>query len=162
MEAGEHPAAWTRLIRRMFRPFLTDEEKKLISMAIADMEAKTTGEIQVHVIARAGSGDCLELAKKTFYALGLQKTDGRNGVLILVAHLDHQFAIWGDEGIHAIAGQILWDRAAKTIKEHFAKRSYGAGIETCVREVGLELSAHFHKKDDGPGKNQLSNEVTES
>ncbi|MBI3554550.1 MAG: TPM domain-containing protein [Elusimicrobia bacterium] len=145
----------------MFRHFLTDDERKRIAAEIALLEAKTAGEIHVHVIGRAGKGDALELAKRTFFKLGLEKTDGRNGVLILISHLDHRFAIYGDEGIHARAGQKLWDKAAKTLTEHFAARRYPEGIEACVREVGQELARHF-PKTDGPGKNQLSNEVTES
>jgi uncharacterized membrane protein len=80
--------------------------------------------------------------------------------LILVTHLDHKFAIWGDEGIHAKAGQPLWDRAAKALTEHFKARRYPEGIEACVREVGKELARHFPKKDGGPAKNQLTNDVT--
>jgi uncharacterized membrane protein len=142
----------------MFRHFLNDDEKKRVSAAIAELETKTTGEIHVHVAGRCG--DAMQEAKKIFHQLGLHKTDGRNGVLILVSHLDHKFAIWGDEGIHAKSGQHLWDKAAKTLREHFAARRYPEGIEACVREVGAELARHFPKKDGGPGKNQLSNEVT--
>jgi uncharacterized membrane protein len=92
----------------------------------------------------------------------MQKTAGRNGVLILVSHLDHRFAIWGDEGIHAKAGQPLWEQARKVLLEDFAQRRYAEGIEACVREVGRELASHFPKNEPGPGKNQISNEVTES
>ncbi len=162
MAVGNHPPAWTRLLRRVFRPFLTGSEKKRISEAIAKAEAKTTGEIHVHILARSRHEDMIGLARGVFHQLGLQKTDHRNGVLILISHLDHRFAIYGDEGIHGKAGQHLWDRAARTLTEHFTARRYPEGIETCVAEVGAELSKHFPKKDDGPGKDQLANEVTES
>ena len=162
MEAGKHPPAWSRLWRRLFRPFLNEAEKERIATAVGEAEKTTTGEIHVHLVARTGTHDALHVAKGIFHKLGLEKTDHRNGVLILVSHLDHRFAIYGDKGIHDQAGQHLWDRAAKTLREHFAERRYAAGIETCVREVGLELNRHFPKTDGGPGKNQLPNEVTES
>ena len=161
MAAGKHPAAWSRFFRRMWRPFLDKEEKRRIAGIIAEMETRTTGEIHVHVVGRCRGNDILELAKKKFLELGLDKTAGRTGVLILISHLDHRFAVWGDEGIHAKAGSPLWERAKKTLLDHFAERRYAEGIEACVREAGRELAAHFPKKE-GPGRDQLSNEVTES
>ena len=132
-------------MRRLFSPFLTRGEKKRIAAAIAEAERRTAGSIQVHVIGRMGKRDPLELAEKTFHALGLHKTPGRNGVLILISHLDHRFAIWGDEGIHSKSGQHLWDRAAQTLRAHFAERRYAEGIEACVRDIGQELARHFPK-----------------
>jgi uncharacterized membrane protein len=126
------------------------------------MERGTSGEIHVHVIGRTKGHDPLALAQHFFEKLGLNKTEGRNGVLILVSHLDHRFAIWGDEGLHAKAGLPLWERARKVMLEDFAQRRYAEGIEACVREVGQELASHFPKSEPGPDKNQTSNEVTES
>ncbi len=162
MADGRHPSAWTRAWRRVFRPFLSQDEKDRIARAIAQMELRTTGEIHVHVIGRTRGHDPLQLARGFFEKLGLHKTDGRNGVLILVSHLDHRFAIWGDEGIHAKAGEPLWERAKKILLEDFARRRYAQGIEACVREVGRELASHFPKNGPGPAKNQLPDEVTES
>ncbi len=161
--AGEskHPPAWSRFLRRIARPFLNKEEKDRIAAAIADMESRTTGEIHVHVVRRVGRRPPLEIVREKFAALGLEKTDGRNGVLIMVSHLDHKFAIWGDVGIHEKAGQPLWDAAAKTLVKHFTERRYAEGIVACVRAVGEELARHFPKTDDGPGLNQLPNDVTE-
>jgi len=63
---------------------------------------------------------------------------------------------------HAKAGEALWERAQQALLKDFAERRYADGIEACVREVGRELATHFPKGESGPGKNQLSNEVTES
>ena len=158
----KRPAPWSRFFRRLWRPFLDAKEKALISAAIAEMEARTTGEIHVHVIGRAGGDDILDYTRKKFMDLGLDKTAGRNGVLILVSHLDHQFAIWGDEAVNAKAGQALWPRAAEVLKSHLAQGRHGEAIEACVREVGQELAAHFPQDKPGPEPNQLSNEVSES
>jgi uncharacterized membrane protein len=147
-------------LRRILRPFLTAEEKKRVAAAIAQAETKTSGEIHVHIVSRLGKTDALEAAKILFFKLGLDKTKARNGVLILVSHLDHRFAVWGDEGVHARAGQALWDKAKHALLKHFAERRYPEGIEACVREVGLELAALFPK--DGPDEDELPNEVTES
>ena len=162
MEAGKkpvHPPAWSRYFRRLIRPFLTREEKDRIAAAIRDAERRTTGEIHVHVVERS-KGDILDLARRKFAELGLDKTEGRNGVLILVAHLDHRFAIWGDSAVHAKAGDELWSRARGALLERFAARRYAEGLAACVEEVGRALALHF-PKDEGPGKDQLTNEVTE-
>lgn len=153
--------AWLRPVQKLFKPLLTKQDKSRIAMVIEEMESQTTGEIRVHLILRAGRQDVLELAKRKFYELGLQKTAGRNGVIILVSNLDQKFAIWGDEGIHVKAGQILWDRAKKALLDHFVEGRYGDGIEACVREVGKELAVYFPKEKLTLDPNELSNEVTE-
>ncbi len=162
MAAGRHPLAWTRLWRRLFKPFLSRGEKASIAQAIAEAERGTTGEIHVHILSRTRGRDPLSLAQHFFHKLGLDKTDGRNGVLLLVSHLDHRFAIWGDESIHAKAGETLWAQAKKVLLADFAERRYAQGIEACVREVGRELTAHFPRSEPGAGKNQLPNEISES
>lgn len=159
---GKHPAAWSRFWRRLLRPFLTAAEKHRIAAAIADAEKTTTGEIHVHVLGRSDAADMLALARQTFFRLGLDKTKHRNGVLILICHLDHRFAIFGDAGIHDQAGQRLWDEAAAALRERFNARRYADGIAACVAEVGRELAGHFPKDGEGPDDNELSNEVTES
>lgn len=161
MAAGKHPPAWSRFLRRLWRPFLTAEEKARIARAIAEAESRTTGEIRVHVSGRLRGADPLEAAAAKFAALGLHKTRGRNGVLILISDLDHRFAIWGDAGIHGKAGAPLWEKAKETLRSHFAQRRYAEGIEACVREVGRELALHFPKDGPGPGRNELSNEVSQ-
>ena len=161
MAAGKY-SAWSRFFRRWRRPFLTGEDKARIAKVIAEMESRTTGEIHVHVTTAPGKGDLLELARRKFLELGLEKTDERNGVLILVSHLEHRFAIWGDEAVHARAGQPLWDRAGEVLLDEFVRRRYAQGLEACVREVGRTLQALFPKRGSEPGKNQLPDEVGES
>ncbi|HEY6895957.1 MAG TPA: TPM domain-containing protein [Rhodocyclaceae bacterium] len=151
--------AWPRFLRRLWRPFLNKAEKAHIVAAIAEQERHTTGEIHVHVVAWAGRGDILALAQRKFAALGLQQCAERNGVLILVSHMDHRFAIWGDEGVHAKAGQTLWAQAEKVLLAEFAQRRYAAGIESAVREIGGALARLFPKAS-GPGANRLSNEIS--
>lgn len=158
---AKHPPAWTRYFRRLWRPFLNKAEKARIVAAIAEQEKKTTGEIHVHVIAWVGHEDILALAQRKFIELGLQQTEHRNGVLILVSHLDHQFAIWGDEALHDKAGQLLWEHAREVLITHYAERHYAEGIEACVCEVGKELALHFPKAN-GTELNQIPNEITES
>lgn len=92
--------------------------------------------------------------------LGLEKTVQRNGVLILISHMEHRLAIFGDAGIHAKAGQIYWDKAAEALLAHFKERRYGEGVEACVRMIGSELAKDFPQI--GESTNEFSDGVSES
>jgi uncharacterized membrane protein YgcG len=148
-------------MKGVWNPFLKRGEREKISAVIGEAERLTTGEIHVHILNWAPDGDLLHEARRVFHGLGMHQTKHRNAVLILVSHSDRRFAIWGDEGMHSKAGQPLWDSAKETLAKHFKERKYAAGIEACVREVGRELAKHF-PKEDGPGRNDVPNEVTES
>lgn len=147
-----HPPAWSRHIRRLWRPFLNAAEKKSIATAIAEAERHTTGQIHVEIIGNSGGRDMLELARIKFRTLGLEKTKDRNAVLILISHLDHRVAIWGDEGIHGRAGHPLWEKALNTLLGYFHERRYPEGIEACVQDIGRELALHFPKHSANAAK----------
>lgn len=151
---------WRRRVKRVFRPFLREGERARVAAAIAAAEKATTGEIRVHVIAHSRGRDMLALARGAFDGLGLAKTRERNGVLILVSHLDHRWAIWGDSAINDAGGEALWEGAGRVLEEHFRDNRYAEGLEACVKEVGRVLAAQFPAKGtDNP--NELSNNPTE-
>ena len=145
---------------KRFRPFLTSAEKKRVSLAIHQAELKTSGEIHVHLNKLASPKGVLAQAERVFFELGLEKTEERNGVLILIAISDRHFAIWGDQGIHQAAGQPLWDAAREALQARLKEGKPCAGLEECVARVGEALAKHFPASPDD--KNQLSDEVTES
>ena len=111
--------------------------------AIADAERGTTGRIRIEIIARAGGRDLLELARLHF-----RKHPG-NGhhVLVLISHLDHRFAIWGEADIDARSGRALWESASHALATRFRERRYADGIEECVRLIGRDLVRLFPKRD---------------
>lgn len=161
MDAGSHqPApAWLRHYRRYWRPFLNKHDKARIVAVVAEQKARTTGTIRVHIVAQARTRDMLAFTRAQFEKLGLDKTPARNGVLILISRWDHQFAIWGDEGLHATAGQPLWEHARATLLAHFAVHRHGDGIVACVRAVGDELARHFPK---APADHHAADTITEA
>ena len=71
-------------------------------------ELATSGEIRVHVEVGARK-PALEVATRTFRELGMEKTQDRNGVLILLAVDRREFAILGDEGINKVVPEDFWD-----------------------------------------------------
>jgi len=141
--SARRPAAWTRPLRRLFRPFLTSGEKARLAAEIAAQERLTTGAITVLVLARAGRHDIVHLAEHLFVARGLDRTPNRNGVLIVVTHLDHRFAIWGDAGIAAATDATRWNAATRALLAAFAERRYADGIVACVGEIGAVLARAF-------------------
>lgn len=149
-----------RRFKRLFRPFLTKPERARLVTAIAEAEKATSGEIHIHVIAHSRGRDMLALARHVFEGLGLDKTRERNGVLILVSHLDHRWAIWGDSGIHAASGQALWPEAGKILETHFRDNRYAQGLEACVREVGRVLAEKFPAQG-AENPNELPDNPTE-
>lgn len=150
----------TRPWRRLFKPFLSRADKDAIAGAIAHAEKDTSGEIHAHVIGSFDGLEPLDVARAAFARLGLSKTRARNGVIVVVAHLDHRFAIWGDEGIHAKAGQELWDLAAAALEAGLKAGKPADGLAACVAEIGKALARHFPPgPDDNP--NELPDDVTE-
>lgn len=110
--------------------------------AIAAAEARTSGQIKVHVEASCG-GDALARATALLHSLGLTATRHRNAVLVYLAPRDRKFAIVGDEGIHARGGAPLWERARAAMAEGLGRGSLGDGLVAAVAAVGAALAAEF-------------------
>ncbi|MBI5630817.1 MAG: TPM domain-containing protein [Elusimicrobia bacterium] len=148
-------------IFRFWKPLLTRSEKDRVARVIAELEARTSGEIHVHLARRLPPGtDILALAAHKFKELGLDKTARRNGVLLLVAGADRKFAIWGDEGVHVQTGQALWDKAKEVLERHLRQGRAADGVEACLREIGGDLIRLFPK--EGPDENEISDQVSQS
>src|SRR5438128_5630287 len=90
------------------REFLSKLDHKRIVRAIAAAETKTSAQIRVYIQRGNLKGDALAAARKQFQKLGMQKTNERNAVLILVAPRARKFAVVGDAGVHQKCGEIYW------------------------------------------------------
>src|SRR5436189_1936120 len=89
--------------------FLTQNEANMIVQAIQHAEKKTSGEIRVFIESRCRLVNPVNRAAEVFWKLKMDHTQERNGVLVYVASKDHQVAIFGDDGVHKIAGQDYWN-----------------------------------------------------
>jgi uncharacterized membrane protein len=137
---------------------VTFPDKNRVVAAIRTAEEGTGGEIRVHVARGCRSG-ALEEAKKVFKRLGMHRTRERNGVLIYIALKNHEFAIVGDEGIHAKVGADFWESVRDAMEVHFKNGDATAGIEAGVLRAGLRLKEHFPRGTQD--KNELTDEVSE-
>lgn len=128
--------------------FFSQEQEKVILLAIRGAELDTSGEIRVH-IENSCSGDVLDRAANIFDKLQMQKTQLRNGVLIYLAVENRKFAILGDAGINAVVPENFWDDIKLTMLSHFREGKFTEGLVEAISRAGEQLKKHFpFQKDD--------------
>ncbi|GAO44762.1 TPM domain-containing protein [Flavihumibacter petaseus] len=138
--------------------FFSHEETSRIIAAIREAETKTSGEIRVFIERRCKYVNPIDRAAEIFWNLQMDHTDERNGILVYVASRDHQVAIWGDEGIHRIAGTEFWQNEVTRLITHFSRHAYAEGIVHVVNDIGGVLAEHFPYKP-GTDKNELPDDI---
>lgn len=140
---------------------LTPQELERIAESIRTVEKGTVGEIRVSIQKRRSfkerSLTLNELAVKNFYALGMDQTKGKTGVLIYLLLSDRAFHIIGDEGINAKVKPEFWNQLAQSMADHFRQNKFADGICRTVTEVGAVLTREFPMKSGDT--NELSNDV---
>ena len=128
-----------------------------VKQAIEQAEDQTSGEIVVSV-APFFWGSVDKLARRTFVRLGVNRTQGRNGVLFFIVPSRRLFVVLGDQGIHEKVGQEFWNAVAGHLTEHFRAGEFTEGLVHGIAEVGRQLKAHF-PYDKSADINELSDDV---
>ena len=136
------------------RALFTEEEQHLVHEAIREAEQRTSGEVRVFVEKCCRYVDAIDRAAELFFHLQMEKTEHRNAVLVYVALKDHQFAIFGDEGIYRKAGAAYWYRLVRTMTDSFNRDNYAQGMAACIREIGQALHQYF-PSDKSTDRNEL-------
>jgi uncharacterized membrane protein len=126
--------------------------------AIAAAEAKSSGEIRVHVTRRVPK-NLEERALRRFHLLGMAKTAERNGVLLYIAPRARQFRILGDVAIHEKCGEGFWKEVAAAMEEAFRRGELTEGVVKGVERVGEVLARHFPRRTGD--RNELPNTIDE-
>ena len=137
--------------------FLTKEEEQEIVDAILEAERNTSGEIRVHLEGNSG-GDPMARAQELFYLLKMDNTKKNNGVLIYVAVLDRQFAIYGDKGINHAVPIGFWDETRDILQAHFKEKAFKEGLVKGILKAGIALKEHFPWSPSDI--NELGNEIS--
>jgi uncharacterized membrane protein len=140
------------------KEFFSAPQKARIVAAIQEMEKQTSGEIRVYVESKNPMMNPLERAAQVFYKLQMEKTDGRNGVLLYIAHKHRELALFGDEGIYAATGADYWDKAVKDMIGHFKGHNICEGVVQCIHQVGQTLKEKFPYSAE-TNKNQLPDDI---
>lgn len=128
---------------------LSDDDLDALERAIDAAEARTSGEICVHLERRVTPGrepddaDVLARAREVFEHLGMARTAGRNAVLIYLAVDDHRLAVIGDVAIHARVGDAYWARVRDIMVEELRAGRPREALLRAIAEVGDTLARHF-------------------
>lgn len=146
----------------LFRPrqqkfFSAEDEAKIVN-AIRAAEQQTSGEIRLYIESKNRFVDPLDRAAEIFAELKMYETADRNGVLIYVAMVHHELAIYADEGIFIKAGQEFWNNAARTMLREFKKDHYAEGLVEVINKTGALLKSHF-PYNASTDKNELSDDI---
>lgn len=139
--------------------YLSEAEKQQITEAIKAAELNTSGEVKVHIEQHCPVDDPIERAKEIFLYLCLDHTAYRNGVLFYVAFAENKYAILGDEGIHKVCGDDLWQEESRILKEYFSKGETVEGLSIAIDKVGHELKKHFPYDQKGD-TNELTDDIS--
>ncbi len=146
------------LFKRKPVNYFSEEEKKLIVLAIEKAELRTSGEVRIFIESHCSYVDPVKRAQEVFQELKMYQTESRNGVLVYIAMKDKQLAVFGDEGIHAKVGNAFWNGEVHKMLTNFNKSNYTTGIVEIIHSIGEALVANFpfNKQND---KNELSNDI---
>jgi uncharacterized membrane protein len=136
--------------------YIDELDRTRIESAIASAEKATSGEVRV-VILPGKVPDAVAAAAEEFQRLGMHDTAERNAVLIAVAPDAHQFALYGDAGVHARCGQGFWQDVAGVMEARFRAGHHTEAIIGGVARVGELLAKEFPRRDDD--RDELPNEV---
>ena len=136
------------------REFIHQLDDARITAAIERAEMKSSGEIRVYVSHREHH-DALAFAEKRFVELGMTRTRDRNAVLLYFVPRTQQFAIVGDQGIHAKCGPEFWQEIAAFISSQLKEGHFTEAVVEGIEKVGDALARWFPRKPDD--RNELPN-----
>ena len=141
------------------KSFFDGLDRPAIVEAIERAEAKSLGEIRVH-LHHGAVNDARAEAEKAFLRLGMDKTIRGTGCLVFIAPESRAFAVIGGAGIHEKVGDGFWAEARDAARARFAEGKFTEGIVAAVDRLGDALALFFPKT--GPrDTNELPDEVSE-
>ncbi|HEU4338708.1 MAG TPA: hypothetical protein VFS19_01455 [Planctomycetota bacterium] len=96
-------------------------------------------------------------AKREFSRLGMAKTGGATGVLLMISLYEHEAIVLADRAINDKVPPETWSHEVKVLLDGIKAGRPADGIIATVREAGALLATHFPRKDDD--RNELSDDV---
>lgn len=127
--------------------FFTPAQQQAIVAAIQEAEARTSGEIRLHVETNC-EGHVLDRAAEVFAELHMHETALRNGVLFYLAIAQHKFAVIGDAGINAVVPGNFWDDVKIRMQARFRSGRFVEGLVEGISLAGEQLSVRFPVQAD--------------
>jgi uncharacterized membrane protein len=139
--------------------FVKSLDDERIVAAIREAEARSRGEIRVHVAEREVADPRTEAAH-LFDQLGMTDTAERNGVLLFVAPESQSITVLGDRGAHERCGDAFWTTVVEAVRDEFRAGRFTEGIVAGVRALGDELARHFPRRPGDVDRNELPDGVS--
>ncbi|HTF05482.1 MAG TPA: TPM domain-containing protein [Bacteroidia bacterium] len=139
------------------KDFFSEVQVKDIGEAIGLAEAKTSGEIRIHIEKKC-SGDAIKAAENWFGKLGMHKTDLRNGVLVYLAVESRVFAIYGDKGINEKVPPGFWFEISGRMEANFKEGKFSEGLIEAITKAGEQLQQFFPRNSED--KDELTNDIS--
>jgi len=137
--------------------FFSNKEKEHIIKAIQEAEKQTSGEIRVH-LERQFKNEALTHAWEIFQKLDMDKTEAKNGVLILLGLKSKRFFVLGDQGINDKVPSDFWESIIQKMTPLFKEDRFADGLREGILEIGKNLKKYFpYKRDD---VNELPDEIS--
>ncbi len=137
--------------------FLSDDEKQIVEQAVSSAEKITSAEIKL-IILRHCWIDIRTKAERLLFKNGLDKTEDRNCVLIVLVTTNREFTIFGDKGIHEKAGESFWTDIRDVMISNFSENRFGDGLSAGIRRIGDKLAEFFPLKPDDV--NEIPDEIS--
>lgn len=141
------------------KTLLSPQQQEQVVAAIKEAERNTSGEVRVYVESRCAYVDVMDRAREVFFTLKMDKTENHNAVLVYVALMDKQMALFGDTGIYRkTGGDPYWLHELQIMRAFFQQGRIAEGIANCVLDIGKALSEHF-PYDKSSDKNELPDDI---
>ncbi len=135
---------------------LAPDEVSRLEAKIAAAEARTSAQIKVAVAEREWLG-LKRKARRIFKAEELEKTAGRNCVLVLMVRKNRELLIYGDEGIHRAVGQGYWDEVHQQMVSELRQGRMYDGLAIGVQRLGEKLAELFPATAES--RNEISDQI---
>ena len=113
-----------------------------VAEAIRQAESKTTCCIRL-VVSPRHVDDVVQMAQAEFFKLGMDRSPGRNGVLIFVAPRSRKFAVIGDQAVHALCGDRFWQELTLVMSQYFQRGDFSGGLAHGVECAGELMAQYF-------------------
>jgi putative membrane protein len=82
-------------------------------------------------------------AQLEFYELGMENTEARTGVLLLVSLMEHRAVVLADRGIAQKLDKEIWLEMVQLMVDGVKQHDLGSGMSSAVKRCGELLAPHF-------------------
>jgi uncharacterized membrane protein len=118
-----------------------------IARSVREAESMTSAQIVVHIVrSLLPLEDSRSRALRAFFELGVDRTAGRNGVLLFLAMKKHRFEIVTDEGVEREIPSDVWKEIASDLSKAIGRQGFEHGICAGVTRMGEVLASKFPRR----------------